>query len=128
MKLCQLITGIFSLAAASAVAAEKIDFMTEVKPILEFNCTSCHNEKKDKGDLRLDTKKLAFTSGDSGPCIVPGKPEESSLYTLCMLSEDDDDIMPPIKKKERDYPLTPAEKKILLFGTHLAMVLASPVL
>ena len=79
-----------------------------VRPILEQNCLECHNAKKDKGDLRLDTKKHAFTTGDSGPSIIPGKPEESSTYTLTTLPADDDDIMPP-----KGDPLTKVQTDVL---------------
>lgn len=83
----------------------KIDFVKHVQPILEHHCVSCHNDKKDKGDLRIDTKALAFKGGENGECIIPGKPNESSFYYLTTLDKDDDDIMPPAKKE----PLTDKE-------------------
>jgi formylglycine-generating enzyme required for sulfatase activity/mono/diheme cytochrome c family protein len=73
----------------------RIPFTEDVKPILEQNCLSCHQESKDKGGLRLDNKASAFAGGDSGDAIVPGFPEDSPLYTLTILPEGHDDIMPP---------------------------------
>ena len=37
-------------------------FCTEVKPILEMNCLSCHNPQhaEENGKYRLDTKEEAF--------------------------------------------------------------------
>lgn len=73
----------------------RINFTESVQPILEQNCLSCHQESKDKGGLRLDNKADAFAGGDSGEAIVPGFPDESPLYTLTILPEGHDDIMPP---------------------------------
>lgn len=74
---------------------EKIDFARQVKPILESTCLSCHNPDNIKGELLLDTRVNALIGGEYGPVIEPGKPDESSLYTLTILDPDDDDIMPP---------------------------------
>src|SRR4030081_1262589 len=76
-----------------AQAVETVDFTTQIKPILEFNCVRCHgaNEKeKPKGDLRLDTKTGAFKGGADGVVIVSGDPAKSPLYTSTILPKDDD--------------------------------------
>jgi formylglycine-generating enzyme required for sulfatase activity len=88
----------------------EIEFIRDVKPILEHNCISCHREGNVKGGIRLDTKEEAF-KGDG--VIVAGKPEDSSLYWTTTLPEDDELFMPPIKNEDKDYPLTVSEKKIL---------------
>ena len=95
---------------SSHTAFCEIDFVRDVKPILEHNCVSCHREDNAKGKIRLDDKASAY-AGDE--VIVPGKPEDSSLYWTTTLPADDDLIMPPIKNEEKDYPLTKFEKKIL---------------
>lgn len=66
----------------------KIDFGSQIKPILEENCFKCHGEKKQKGDLRLDTN-------DFKEVIEPFKPEKSKLFELISLPADHEDIMPP---------------------------------
>src|SRR5688500_8993793 len=86
------------LAVACAVrakAAEKVDFLLEVKPILESTCVSCHGAEKPKGDLRHDTRAGALKGGDGGPALVPGKAQMSPLYTSTVLPPGHDDIMPP---------------------------------
>ena len=88
----------------------KIDFVRDVKPVLEHNCVSCHREDNVKGNVRLDTKAEAFKGDD---VIIAGNPEDSSLYWTTTLPTDDELFMPPIKNEEKDYPLTNAEKKIL---------------
>src|SRR5207253_5337128 len=39
----------------------------------------CHGSEKQKGNLRLDVREAVFAGGESGPVIVPGKPDESAL-------------------------------------------------
>ncbi len=90
-------------------AEEPVDFIRDVKPILELNCVSCHREDKAKGKLRLDNAADAFKSDD---VIVKGKPDDSSLYILTTLPADDDDIMPP-QDSTKSYPLLKFEQEIL---------------
>ena len=87
-----------------------INFSRDVKPILEHNCVSCHREDNAKGKVRLDTRKAAFAGDD---VIVPGKPEDSSLYWTTTLPSDDELVMPPFKHEDKDYPLRDEEKEIL---------------
>jgi len=87
--------GILMLSPAAGVAADKIDFVQEIKPILESACVSCHGPEKPKSELRLDTRAGAVKGGDGGPSLVPGKPQDSSLYKTTILPPDHDDIMPP---------------------------------
>jgi formylglycine-generating enzyme required for sulfatase activity len=88
----------------------EIEFVRDVKPILEHNCVSCHREGNAKGKVRLDTKKAAFAGDD---VIVPGKPDDSSLYWTTTLPSDDELVMPPFKHEDKDYPLRDQEKEIL---------------
>ena len=52
----------FSLLMLARVASgvEAADFEKMVKPFFAEHCVSCHGEKKQKGDLRLDTLPLDF--------------------------------------------------------------------
>lgn len=85
-------------AAASAADAGKADFATQVKPILEAACVHCHSEKNSKGDLIMETKEAMIKGGEDGTALVPGDPAKSPIYSLCLLAEDDDDVMPPKKE------------------------------
>jgi len=88
----------------------EIEFVRDVKPVLEHNCVSCHREGNVKGKVRLDTKEAAFAGDD---VIVPGKPDDSSLYWTTTLPSDDELVMPPFKHEDKDYPLRDQEKEIL---------------
>ncbi len=81
-----LATGLALLRSAAALAEEssptpaQIEFFEKkIRPILAENCHKCHGEKKQQGNLRLDSRETMLAGGDSGPAAVPGKPEESLL-------------------------------------------------
>ncbi len=59
----------------------KIDFVRDVKPILESQCLECHNSKDSlrHAGLNFETYQLAVTSGRQPPVIRPGDPEGSLL-------------------------------------------------
>jgi mono/diheme cytochrome c family protein len=61
-------------------SSEQIQFFeSQIRPILVEHCQGCHGEKKVKAGLRLDSRVSVIAGGDSGPAVVPGKPEESPL-------------------------------------------------
>jgi hypothetical protein len=98
-RVAALAVVIVSCAIARAGAAEpdasQIEFFEKrIRPILVEHCFECHGgEKKIKGGLRLDSAEGWRKGGDSGPAIVPGKPEESLL--LEALRSEGDLKMPP---------------------------------
>lgn len=71
-----------------------------VQPILEMRCVQCHNESKQKGDLRMDQLALLVKGGEGGPAFVVGKSAESDMIKRCLLPENDDDHMPPKGKPQ----------------------------
>jgi hypothetical protein len=74
--------------------AASADFEKEIRPLLQKHCVECHDEKKQKGELRLDAKAFAFKGGHDGAAIVPGKADASPLFQRITSSENDD-RMPP---------------------------------
>ncbi len=112
MKSCLVFSLLATLVAAaslpSARAADKIDFIQDVKPLLEATCLSCHGAEKSKGDLRLDTRAGAIKGGEKGAALTPGNTGQSPLYTSTMLPPDHDDVMPPKGNK-----LTKAQTAVL---------------
>src|SRR5829696_3567578 len=88
-------------APQGAARAGGVDFTRQIKPILEQNCTKCHGEEQKRGELRLHTKADAFKGGEGGPAIVAKQPEKSPLYTLTILPDDHDNVMPPRPKNPR---------------------------
>src|SRR5712672_1043615 len=84
--------------AMSAPSRAAIDFVRDVKPILEMNCVSCHSGEKAEGGLDLSNRETAFKRGSDSPVIVSFKPEESAVYKLTIVPKDDDTLMPPAKQ------------------------------
>jgi uncharacterized membrane protein len=88
---------------------EAIVYTQLVKPVLTQKCTSCHNEQKQKGKLRLDTPEFLMLGGEDGPVISAGKPLESELIKRVLLDASDEHHMPPKGKT----PLTEQEITLL---------------
>ena len=78
---------------------EQLRFFEEkIRPVLVEQCHKCHSaeaasQKKLKGGLALDSRESWQKGGESGPVIVPGKPEQSLL--IKSLHHVDDLKMPP---------------------------------
>jgi hypothetical protein len=82
-------------AAAWGGAGEEF-FESKIRPLLVDRCYECHSGEKTKGGLALDTREGWQKGGDSGPVVVPGKPEESLLISAVHYG-DQDLAMPPEK-------------------------------
>lgn len=54
-------------------------FETHVRPLLIEKCYKCHSDKKQSGELRLDSRDAALAGGESGPAVVVGNLAESLL-------------------------------------------------
>jgi len=94
-----LFTGFASAAAPSDLA--QLDFFEKkIRPVLVQECYECHSNdaKKIKGGLTLDTREGVLKGGDSGPAIVPGKPNKSLLLTTMRHEDPDPDLAMPPKK------------------------------
>jgi hypothetical protein len=76
-------------------------FESKVRPLLLAKCVSCHGPEKHKGGLRLDSRAGWAKGGDSGPAIVPGKPDESLLIKAIRYL-DKDLQMPPKEALTRE--------------------------
>jgi len=54
-------------------------FEKKVRPVLIDHCHSCHGEKKSMGGLRLDSRDAILKGSDTGPVVVVGQPDKSTL-------------------------------------------------
>jgi hypothetical protein len=59
-------------------------FESKIRPVLVKECYACHSAEASKtgklrGGLWLDTRQGTQQGGESGPAVVPGKPDESLL-------------------------------------------------
>ena len=76
-----------------ASAADRVDYLKQIKPIFTEKCYSCHGVLKQESELRLETRALMLKGGASGGVIVPHHAEQSLL--LERISADKDERMPP---------------------------------
>jgi len=79
----------------SGLHARTVDFVSDVKPILEAACIHCHGPEEAEGDVRMDTKAAAFEANGVNPGVTPGDPNQSSIYWTTVEPKDSDYIMPP---------------------------------
>ena len=89
---------------ANQATPEQIQFFEKkIRPVLVQNCIQCHSQTqgKIKGKLALDSREGLRRGGESGPAIVPGKPE-ASLLIRAIEHSDESLKMPPSKKLSED--------------------------
>jgi len=84
--------------AAPLRAAEPVDYLRDIKPLLTVRCLACHGALQQKAELRVDTVKSILAGGNNGPALVPGRPEDSSLLERITLA--DKRRMPPESEGE----------------------------
>ena len=90
---------ILAATTLSGRADEQNDFFERtIRPILVEQCSACHGNRKQSGELRVDSLQALLQGGDSGPAIVPGNARQSLLMQAVERGEDL--AMPP------DKPLT----------------------
>jgi cytochrome c553 len=82
------LAALFALHTRASAADANAFFEKKVRPVLVEKCVSCHGEKKQAGELRVDSRKALLTGGDRGPALVPGKPEESLLIRAVRHNEE----------------------------------------
>lgn len=81
---CAFVATVAAMAAAPLRGDDGIAFFeSKVRPVLVQHCYKCHSEEaaEAKGGLKVDRREAIRRGGDSGPAVVPGKPEESLLLS-----------------------------------------------
>jgi hypothetical protein len=79
MRALALSVASLALLVGPLRAAEPVDYLRDIKPLLTARCYACHGALQQKGALRLDTAISVREGGNSGPAVVPGKASESLL-------------------------------------------------
>jgi hypothetical protein len=103
--------------------AHKVDYSTQIKPILNKHCITCHGGVKKIGGFSLLFRTDALAKTKSGkPAIIPFHPEQSDFIAR-LTHKDLDERMPyhanPLKKEEIDL-LTRWVKEGAEWGDHWA--------
>jgi hypothetical protein len=92
----RFLIGVVVAALAAAPAAwspQTVDFTRDIEPILAKNCYECHDAKKQKAHLRLDSAAAIMKGSENGAVVVPGNSEKSPIVRR-LLGLDGEDRMP----------------------------------
>lgn len=121
---------LFYLAQWTFFAPPPVDYSTQIKPILNKKCITCHGGVKKNGGFSLLFEEEAKGPTDSGhPAIIPGKPHRSEFIKR-ITSKDPNYRMPPegteLTDEEIDL-LTRWVKEGAVWGEHWAFVAPQPV-
>jgi len=77
--------------ASQPKSPAKRTFETDIVPILTKNtCLGCHSSSMKMKELNLSTYQTVLQGSESGPVVVPGKPDDSRLYHMVK-----EGLMPP---------------------------------
>lgn len=70
-----------SLFAADMQPEQRAFFESKIRPVLVKHCYECHSvgAKKIGGKLLLDSPGEMIEGGESGPAVIPGKPDECTI-------------------------------------------------
>ncbi|MEJ7588873.1 MAG: DUF1553 domain-containing protein [Ferruginibacter sp.] len=120
VTICILLTACLFLFATKK---NKIDFSSQVKPIINNKCISCHGGVRAKGGFSLLFREEALAKTASGKfAIIPGEPENSELVRRINY-KDPEERMPykhdPLSKEEINV-LTDWIKQGAKWGDHWA--------
>ena len=99
------------LCISDAIAAdEPVDYLTQVKPMLQQRCYACHGALKQEAGLRLDTAAFAIKGGESGAAVVAGELADSSILLKRIAATNAEERMPPSEEGE---PLTAEQIELI---------------
>jgi hypothetical protein len=90
-------------------ATNAVDFLRDIKPILDASCLKCHGPERPKSGFRVDDRAALLKGGDSGVSVIPGQSAKSPFihYVARLVPEME---MPPEGKGD---PLTPQQIALL---------------
>lgn len=74
-------------------ASGPVDFVRDLKPLLEASCIKCHAHGQKKSGYAMDSRESFLAGGKSGPAAVPGQ-SAASLVVQLVAGQDPDRVMP----------------------------------
>src|SRR5690242_18540242 len=88
---------------SSSLSQEKITYQDHILPLIEANCSQCHNADKKQADLALTSYQGALKGSGSGAVLLSGNPDGSKLWKA--LTHSEEPFMPPNRGKLDDKDL-----------------------
>jgi hypothetical protein len=80
--------------AATAAAADPVNYDDHIKPIFRRHCLKCHGDDTQKSDLNLQSYETALKGGSGGKVLVASRASASALFKA-ITAEEADARMPP---------------------------------
>ncbi len=115
--LATMATFVFAQAPLTPIEPEAVllgrpvEFVRDVRPILQTNCTACHSRSSEESDLSLESVETMLKGGGRGPAIVPGEADASLIFNVAAHRREP--VMPPPENDVKAKQLTPRELGIL---------------
>jgi WD40 repeat protein len=103
LSLAASTAALLSFFAISASGQDKVNFSDHVLPLIEANCSKCHNSDKKKADLDLTSFQGSLKGSGSGVIVVSGNVDGSKLWKC--LNHAEEPYMPPNRPKLSDKEL-----------------------
>ena len=91
---CGLCCAVLFVGTAKGAVGDAEVFRLQIAPMLEAKCVICHRADNKKGSLDLTTRETLIKGGEDSAGLVPGKPEESAIYTRSLSHEGKKPEMP----------------------------------
>ncbi len=92
---------------------ERVSYYEHVRPVFQAKCQGCHQPAKAKADYIMTEVESLAAGGESGPAVVPGKPEESYLLELVVTAPGEKrPEMPPKDEPLSEYEVALVKKWI----------------
>lgn len=104
----RILLALLAPALAHAAAEKEAFFRDKVAPALSAKCVKCHLPGNAKGKLDLSTRELMLKGGKEGDTLVPGKPDDSAVWTRAVPHDGEKPEMP-----KKGDPLTAEEAAAL---------------
>ena len=94
-----------------ASAEDKVTYQDHILPLVEANCSKCHNADKKKADLEMTSYQGVLKGSGSGAVVVSGNLDGSKLWKA--LTHAEEPTMPPNRPKLPEKELEVFKKWIL---------------
>jgi hypothetical protein len=71
-----------------------VEFVADIKPILEAECVLCHNANSKGSQLDISSLDGVMASHENRPVLYPGEPERSPLFLVTVVPDHFAQAMP----------------------------------
>ncbi len=70
--------------AALPDGSETVSFKDDIAPWMVGGCMGCHGDRNPRNGYSISTFEKLMTTGESGPVVVPGNPDDSYIVDLTL--------------------------------------------